>query len=120
MPTIPSSSALARKERWTLTEDALTLFLSVLDPDPNRAGERYEEIRKKLVSFFQRKRCGDAEHCADDTIDRAIRKQASSGIKAGLAVQQILDEPTAAAIAFSAFRRWRKSAVQGFWKVGMP
>jgi DNA-directed RNA polymerase specialized sigma24 family protein len=80
MTTIPSSSALARKERWTLTQDAFHQFLTILDPDPNRAGEKYEQIRKKLVSFFQWKRCGDAEHSADETIDRTIRKLAGSEV----------------------------------------
>src|SRR5262249_46984727 len=38
------------------------------------AGHEYENIRRKLTSFFRWNHCRDAENLADETIDRVIRR----------------------------------------------
>ncbi|HEY6252681.1 MAG TPA: hypothetical protein VI685_22215 [Candidatus Angelobacter sp.] len=53
-----------------------TLLLR-LDPDRNRAGERYEEIRWKLVKFFEWGSCLEAEDMADETFNRVAEKLAA-------------------------------------------
>lgn len=63
----------ARTE-WTLTGEALERLLSRLDADTQRAGERYEVIRRKLVKFFDWRGAHFPEECADETLNRVIRK----------------------------------------------
>jgi len=51
---------------WTL--------LNWLEPDPERAGKKYEEIRQSLIKLFVWRGCVDAEDLADETIDRVARR----------------------------------------------
>lgn len=60
--------------KWALTREALVRFLACLDSDVERAGERYEEIRLRLVKFFDWRGSYFPEECADETINRVIRK----------------------------------------------
>jgi len=57
-----------------MTKKAFDDFLHLLHGDPIHAGREYENIRRKLTSFFRWNRCRDAEHLADETIDRVIRR----------------------------------------------
>lgn len=66
--------ALARKKRWSMTPEAFRALLAALDPDWERAGERYEEIRRSLVCFFQWRGCTSPEDHADETFNRVARK----------------------------------------------
>lgn len=50
------------------------MLLARLDPDRERAGHLYEEIRLKLLKFFTWKNCPDADFHADDALDRIARK----------------------------------------------
>lgn len=61
-------------KKWTLTADALAKFLSCLADDPEEAGEKYEAIRLQLVKFFDWRGAHFPEECADETINRVIRK----------------------------------------------
>ncbi|MGH9969479.1 MAG: hypothetical protein ACREBG_17020 [Pyrinomonadaceae bacterium] len=49
-------------------------LLARLDPDRERAGHLYEEIRLKLLKFFMWKNCPEADLHADDALDRIARK----------------------------------------------
>jgi hypothetical protein len=40
---------------------------------PEIAGQKYEQIRRKLVRFFEWRACSGADELADATIDRVIR-----------------------------------------------
>lgn len=51
--------------------DALLMFL---DPDRERAGERYEAIRARLIRFFEWRACPSPEDLADETINRVARR----------------------------------------------
>jgi DNA-directed RNA polymerase specialized sigma24 family protein len=53
---------------------AFDRLLSLLDPDRDRAGERYELIRQKLTKFFTWRGCAEPEEYADRTMDRVARK----------------------------------------------
>jgi RNA polymerase sigma factor (sigma-70 family) len=64
----------ARREKWELTGEALRRFLSTLDPDPNRAGEQYEAIRRTLVAFFDWQGAISPEDLSDETINRVVKK----------------------------------------------
>src|SRR5260221_1835342 len=63
-----------QRTKWVLTKEALEQFLSHLDPDQDRAGAKYEEIRRKLLTFFRCNGFWDAEDHVDETIDRTIRR----------------------------------------------
>ena len=62
------------KSEWVLTQAAFDGFLATLDRDREKAGEKYEYIRLKLLKYFQW--CGsDAPDMdADETINRVIRR----------------------------------------------
>lgn len=59
---------------WVLTEEAFRRLLDCLDEDVEVAGEKYEGIRRKLVKFFDWRGAHFPEECADETINRIIRK----------------------------------------------
>jgi len=66
--------ASVSKSEWTLSAEALTRFLACLDPDSDRAGEKYESLRLALVKFFDWRGAHFPEELADETINRVIRK----------------------------------------------
>jgi RNA polymerase sigma factor (sigma-70 family) len=63
-----------RKKDWVLTRESLDKLLICLDPDRERAGEKYENLRRTLVSFFEWRGCPFPEEQADETLNRAARK----------------------------------------------
>jgi DNA-directed RNA polymerase specialized sigma24 family protein len=58
----------------SLTETGFNRLLDNLDPDRETAGRYYEQIRRKLVKFFEWRNCPGSEELADATIDRVIRR----------------------------------------------
>lgn len=58
-------------KRW---EDNFDPLLAWLDPDRDRAGEKYEDIRDSLVKIFSWRGAFDAEDLADEAITRVINK----------------------------------------------
>lgn len=62
-----------------LSPAAFETLLARLDPDPERAGERYEEMRLRLVKFFQWRQALSPEDLADETIDRVSRRLQEDG-----------------------------------------
>lgn len=62
------------KQTSDLTQESFDRLLSWLDPDRERAGRKYEEIRQGLVKVFTWRRCDDPEALADDTINRVALK----------------------------------------------
>ena len=59
-----------------LTRDSLENLLLCLDEDRERAGEKYETLRRGLIRFFEWRGCVLADQHADETIDRAALKMA--------------------------------------------
>ncbi len=66
----------AFKKDWVITREAFDLLLARLDDDRARAGEKYEEIRRKLVKLFEWRGCARPEEYADRAIDRVARRLA--------------------------------------------
>jgi len=62
------------KKDWVLTQDALKSLLACLDPDQERAGQKYEDIRRALITFFECRRSSSPEDHADETINRVARR----------------------------------------------
>ena len=69
-----SSEPQIYKKDWVMTASAFNGMLEQLDPDAERAGERYEFIRQKLMKFFQWRGCPSPEDYTDRTIDRVARR----------------------------------------------
>lgn len=64
-----------KKKNWQLTQPAFDLFLAALDAqDRERAGAEYEQIRRRLVRFFEWRGVTAPELFADETLNRAARK----------------------------------------------
>ena len=59
-------------------QETVDRFLRRLDPDRERAGERYETIRRKVVKFFQWRGCSFPEDHADEVMRRMIGKFAQN------------------------------------------
>ena len=64
-----------------LTQKEFARFLSVLDTDPNRAAEKYELLRRKLVKLFERQQCLHTEELADETLDRVVKRLQAEDIQ---------------------------------------
>jgi hypothetical protein len=62
------------KKQWTLTQVAFDSLLAWLDPERERAGEKYEVIRARLIKVFAYRGCHTPEELADETINRVTRK----------------------------------------------
>ncbi len=58
----------------TDTAELFKALLEWLDPDPDKAGQRYETIRAGLIRIFVSKGVSDAEFYADEVIDRVIKR----------------------------------------------
>jgi DNA-directed RNA polymerase specialized sigma24 family protein len=65
----------------TLTPAQFHGLLRRLDGRPERAGEKYETIRWKLVKFFKWSCCLAAEDLADITLNRVARKLTAEEIQ---------------------------------------
>jgi DNA-directed RNA polymerase specialized sigma24 family protein len=57
-----------------LTQSHFDNLLDWLDPNRDRAGEKYETIRSGLIQIFQYRGCAGAEDLADETINRVARR----------------------------------------------
>jgi len=62
------------KKDWVPTQDAFQRLLQWLDEGTDSGGERYLEIRRRLVLYFDRKNCFSADDLADETLNRVARK----------------------------------------------
>jgi len=65
---------VTQRIHWQLTQETWNAFLAMLDSDPSRAGEKYEALRGKLITFFRQRQCISPEDLADEALNRVIRK----------------------------------------------
>ncbi len=70
---VPDDSPVHKKD-WALTREAFDRLLACLDIDRERAGEKYETVRRKLVKFFEWRGAGFPEEHADETLNLVARK----------------------------------------------
>ncbi len=57
-----------------MMKEQFDALLEWLDPDRERAGEKYENIRQGLINVFTWNLCGDAEGMTDEAINRVACK----------------------------------------------
>jgi RNA polymerase sigma factor (sigma-70 family) len=67
------------KRHWEPSEPAFHRLLSWLDEGTDTQGERYLEIRGRLVHFFARHNGPSPEDLADETLNRVARRLEESG-----------------------------------------
>jgi DNA-directed RNA polymerase specialized sigma24 family protein len=64
---------------WAQTPGAFRHLLTWLDEGVDSDGERYLEMRRRLVSYFGRKRCLSPDELADETLNRVARRLEEEG-----------------------------------------
>ncbi len=69
----------ALREEPTITKLAFTRLLAWLDDGVASHGERYLEMRRRLVSYFDRRNRPAAEDLADETLNRIARTLEQTG-----------------------------------------
>jgi DNA-directed RNA polymerase specialized sigma24 family protein len=67
------------KREWTLTQGSFRRLLDWLDEKSDSSGQRYLEMRRRLVSYFDRKNCHSPDDLADDTLNRVARRLEEEG-----------------------------------------
>ena len=67
-------TAIETKQRWNLTAQSFDKLLFSIDEDRETASEKYLQIRKNLVRFFETRGFFDAETHADEVLNRVTKK----------------------------------------------
>ncbi len=70
----PSLRKTALKKDWTLTSSAFSRLLNWLDEGRDSDGEKYLEMRRRLIAYFDRKDCTAPDELADETLSRVARR----------------------------------------------
>lgn len=67
------------RPKWQPTEESFNCLLRWLDGGVDSRGQKYEEMRERLISYFDRKNCRAPEELADETLTRAMKWLEESG-----------------------------------------
>ena len=70
---------IERKKNWSLTAESFRKFLAWLDEDEDSAGQKYLEMRQRLIAYFDRKNCLLPDELADETLNRVARRLEEEG-----------------------------------------
>lgn len=68
-----------QKKNWVQTPEAFRKFLEWLDEGVDSGGEKYLEMRRRLVAFFDRKNSLTPDELADETLNRVSRRLEEEG-----------------------------------------
>jgi DNA-directed RNA polymerase specialized sigma24 family protein len=74
MPTSAATTIPNSSRANGITADRFHRLLAWMDPDPDTAAERYNEIRARLSRLFEWRGCDRPDELADMTLDRVMRK----------------------------------------------
>ena len=61
-------------KKWDLNHESFESLLRWLDPDRDKAGKRYEDIRGRLIKIFGSRGCSEPDFLADETINRVAKR----------------------------------------------
>jgi hypothetical protein len=67
------------KRDWIATPQAFERLLAWLDEGDDSGGQTYLQMRRRLVLYFQRKRCRTPDDLADETLNRVTRRLEEEG-----------------------------------------
>src|SRR5215470_10746617 len=73
------STKTQRKADWSLSESSFARFLEWLDEGENSQGQKYLDMRRRLVTYFDRKNCLSPDDLADETLNRVARRLEEEG-----------------------------------------
>ena len=59
---------------WVLTQESFDALLDWLGPEREQAGQKYENIRNRLIKIFTCRGCHEPEGLADETINRVTSR----------------------------------------------
>src|SRR4051812_48834551 len=68
-----------KKKDWSLNTRAFQRLLTWLDEDANSDGQKYLEMRRRLLAYFDRKNCLTPDELADETLNRVARRLEEEG-----------------------------------------
>ncbi len=74
-----SAQTVGQKKDWVLHAQAFHRLLSWLDGGAQSDGQKYLEMRRRLVVYFDRKNCPAPEDLADETLNRVARRLEEEG-----------------------------------------
>ena len=74
-----SAQKAGRKKDWPLTEGAFQRLLGWLDEGADSDGQKYLEMLRRLVAYFDRKNCSTPDELADETLNRVARRLEEEG-----------------------------------------
>lgn len=75
-----SAQKVGQKKDRTLTPRSFQGLLSWLDEGTNSDGQKYLEMRRRLVVYFDRKNCSAPDELADETLNRVARRLEEEGV----------------------------------------
>lgn len=67
------------KKSWLITSKSFARLLEWLDEGADSSGQKYLELRQKLVAYFDRKNCLSPDELADETLNRVARRLEEEG-----------------------------------------
>ena len=71
---------LEKKKDWSITASAFRRLLEWLDGEGfDSGGQKYLEMRQRLVAYFDRKNCLSPDELADETLNRVSRRLEEEG-----------------------------------------
>jgi DNA-directed RNA polymerase specialized sigma24 family protein len=69
----------AGHQHWSAGPAAFRRFLDWLDEGADSGGQKYLEIRRRLVGYFCRRNCPTPDELADETLERVARRLDEEG-----------------------------------------
>ena len=75
-----SVQKLGQKKDWALTPQAFHRLLIWLDEGSDSDGQKYLEMRRRLVAYFDRKNCPAPDELADEALNRVARRLEEEGV----------------------------------------
>lgn len=67
------------KKNWLITSDSFARLLEWIDDGADSGGQKYLEMRRLLVNYFDRKNCLSPDELADETLNRVARRLEEEG-----------------------------------------
>lgn len=75
-----SAHKVELKKDGTLTPRAFRRLLNWLDEGTDSGGQKYLEMRQRLVTYFDRKSCTTPDELADEVLNRIARRLEEEGV----------------------------------------
>jgi RNA polymerase sigma factor (sigma-70 family) len=95
----------SRRKCYSLSAEGFGLLMRFLGGDPEHQGRRYEEIRRRLITFFSFRGCDTADELADEAFDRVAQR-----LREGVSIDAASPYSYFRGVAFLLFREHLRRA----------